>query len=182
MAIRTQKRLKILATIPPVGAGPLNVPMIKQEQTQWCWAGCADMTLHYYGNSGVRQCDFANWLFGQSACCSVPSSSLCNRGCQVGDVSKVYSNWGIRSTLVNSNVPFGTLSLEVSASRPVEVAYAWNGGGGHVALVVQTDTINGRSVVRVNDPAYGSGGVYYDDLLNAYGMGRWFATWTGIGR
>lgn len=182
MVIRVRSRTKIAPSAVLLGAGPLSVPMIKQEQTQWCWAACSDMVLHYYGNPGVAQCEFANWLFSQSACCNVPSSSLCNRPCQVQDVSRVYSNWSVKSSLVMSTVPFATLDSEVAASRPVEVAYAWNGGGGHVALVTQTAVVSSRSVVRVNDPAYGSGGVSYDDLLTAYGMGRWFATWTGIRR
>jgi hypothetical protein len=182
MPIKNTRRAKITPAPLGLGAGPLGVPMIKQEQTQWCWAACADMTLDYYGNAGVAQCDFANWLFGQSGCCTIPTSSLCNRPCQVQDVSRVYTNWNIQSSLIQSNVAFSTLESEIIKSRPVEVAYAWTGGGGHVALVIQTSIINNRPVVRVNDPAYGSGGVYYDDLLTAYGMGQWLVTWTGIQR
>jgi hypothetical protein len=100
----------------------------------------------------------------------------------VNDVSRVYSQWGIRSALTGSSVSFSTLDWEVSSSRPVEVAYLWAGGGGHVALVIQTGVVNNQQAVRVNDPAYGSGGVLYSDLLTAYGLGTWFATWTDIRR
>ena len=182
MPLRTSNRIIVPIAQPTVGAGPLNVPMIKQEQTQWCWAGCADMALHYYGNSGVNQCDLANWLFSQSACCQIPSSSLCNKPCQVPDVSRVYSAFGLRSTYNGGSVAFFSLETEVAGGRPVEVGYAWTGGGGHVALVVQTGFINGNQAVRVNDPAYGSGGVLYSDLLTAYGQGSWNWTWTGIQR
>ena len=182
MPIRVKDRTKIPAPAVTLGAGPLNVPMIKQEQTQWCWAGCADMVTHYYGNPGVAQCDFANWLFSQSLCCGAPSSSLCNNPCKGTDVSRVYSNWGINSALTSSTVSFSTLDWEISNSRPVEVAYKWTGGGGHVALVIQTGVVNNQQAVRVNDPAYGSGGVLYNDLLNAYGQGTWILTWTDIRR
>lgn len=178
MPIRKGRR-----SIPPAvtfGAVPPAVPMILQTQTQWCWAACAEMVLRYYGKQGVGQCDLANWLFGQSACCVKSSSSLCNRPCQTQDVARVFSNWGIRSSLVGSSIPFKSLDAEISNSRPVEVGYVWTGGGGHVVLVVQTRIEKNRAVCQVNDPGLGSGGVYYNDLLKAYGQGRWFVSWTGI--
>ena len=185
MAIRVNTRSKIPSHAKALLAGPLNVPMIKQTESNWCWAACADMVTHYYGNTGLAQCDFANFLFSLNACCAAPSSALCNSGCQLNDVSKVFSRYGISSSLTQSNVSFSTLDFEISNSRPVEVAYYWLDSqgkivGGHVALVIQTGVANGQQAVRVNDPAYGSGGVLFSDLITAYGMGTWVATWTNI--
>lgn len=182
MPLRQAKGKPITFVVPPLGGKTINVPQIKQEQSLWCWAACAEMVLHYYGNAGVRQCDFANWLFGQSGCCSSPSSSVCNRTCVVADVQRVYTQWGIRCSLTNGTVSFSTLQFEINGDRPVEVAYQWEGGGGHVAIVRGWDRINTQPFVRVNDPAYGSLGVYYAELLAAYGFGTWFYTWTGIRR
>ena len=130
-----------------------------------------------YGNTGVRQCDMANWLFGQAGCCTSPGSSRCNRPCQVSDVSRVYSNWGIRSRHQNFQVPYPTLRSEIDSNMPVEVAYQWNGGGGHVAVVMGWQSGN---FLKVNDPWYGRRGVRYSSLQSAYGQGSWFATWIGI--
>lgn len=182
MPLRVPKGRPINFVPPPLGAKSLNVPQIAQEQTQWCWAACADMVLHYYGNTGIRQCELANWLFGLPGCCSNPSSSLCNRPCQVADVSRVFMNYGVRSSGGNGTVSFSTLQFELNGDRPVEVAYSWNGGGGHVAIVRGWDQNSTGPFLRVNDPAYGSGGVYYSDLLTAYGLGTWFYTWIGIRR
>lgn len=187
MAIRVKSRTKIPAQSKTLLAGPLNVPMIKQTESNWCWAACADMVTDYYGNAGLAQCDFANLLFGFNLCCSAPSSALCNSGCQLNDVSKVLSHYGINSSLTQSNVSFSTLDFEILNSRPVEVAYYWLDSqgqivGGHVALVIQTGVVNGQQAVRVNDPAYGSGGVLYSNLITAYGQGTWVATWTNIRR
>lgn len=182
MPLRVTNGRTIRFAAPPLGAKTLNVPQINQEQTQWCWAGCADMVLHYYGNQGIRQCDLANFLFGLSGCCSSPSSTLCNQPSPVPDISRVYSNYGIRSTHSAGTVTFATLQSEINADRPVEVAYAWSGGGGHAAIVRGWDRNSTGPFLRVNDPAYGSGGVYYSDLLTAYGQGTWFYTWTGIRR
>ena len=179
MPLRVIQRKPINFGTPPLGARTINVPQIPQQQTQWCWAACADMVLHYYGNTEVQQCDFANWLFGLSGCCSSPSSELCNRPCRVADVSGVYSNWSIRGTPMNRTVSFSTLQSEINAGRPVEVAYQWRGGGGHVAIICGWDTNSTGPFVRVNDPAYGSGGVYYSELLNAYGLLKFgqFTSW-----
>ncbi len=182
MPLRVTQGHPITFGAPLIGAKALNVPQIAQEQKQWCWAGCANMVLRYYDNTAVRQCDFANWLFGLSGCCDTPSSTLCDRPCQVRDVSRVYKNWSIRSSTIKGTVTFATLQSEINDGRPVEVAYDWNGGGGHAAIVTGYGTNNTGPFVRVNDPAYGSGGIYYTDLLTAYGWGTWCYTWTGIGR
>lgn len=181
MPIRVQQRTDIPATGGPSGAGPLPVPLIEQEQTQWCWAACAEMVLRYLGNGGVAQCDFANFLFGESSCCTTPDSSTCNSPCEIDDVSLVYGNWRIQSSLAGTALTFDVLEQEVAALRPVEVGYIWNGGGGHLALVVQTATSDGQPLVVVNDPKFGSHIVQYSELLAAYGLGIWALSWTGIG-
>jgi hypothetical protein len=182
MAVRKSTRIKLKPSRPGARAERTGVPMIIQEQSNWCWAACADMVVHYYGFPVVRQCDFANWLFGQSGCCFAPGSSLCNRPCSEADVSLIYFNWGIQSSLVASSVPYSVLDSETVSSRPVEVGLAWNGGGGHLVLVIQTAIVNYQQVVLVNDPDYGTGGILYSDLLTANGMGAWVSSWVGIRR
>lgn len=164
---------------PTLGAKTLNVPWIKQEQTQWCWAACADMVLHYYGNATVRQCDLANWLFGLTACCQAPGTSLCNRPCQIADVCRVYNAWSIRCYSASGTVSFGALQFEIDNDRPVESGIAWNGGGGHV-VIVRGWYDNSR--VYVNDPWYGHGVISYNDLVTAYGLGTWFWTFSNLRR
>lgn len=55
----------------------LDVPQKYQEKSQWCWAGCSQAILEYYGTI-VPQTDIAaygtpdtantwNWLYGQSS-------------------------------------------------------------------------------------------------------------------
>ncbi|OGX85080.1 hypothetical protein BEN47_15290 [Hymenobacter lapidarius] len=174
-------------TVIPIGNGilrvaALNVPMIMQEQSNWCWAACADMLLYYYGNPGVTQCQLANWAFGQTACCQIPSSTICNQPLPDARISQLLTAYGLRSSYSTRAEGFGTLVLEIGAGRPVEVGLAWRSGGGHVVLVVDAIGLSGRQVVRVNDPAVGSGGMNYSDLQTAYGQGVWDATWVGIQR
>jgi len=98
----------------------------------------------------------------------------------LSDVGAVYAAGGVQSVAVSGVSAFGTIDYEISGRRPVEVAFAWTGGGGHVIIVRETFNAPGGPAVSVNDPWYGSGGVYYTDLLNAYGMGQGIATWIGL--
>jgi hypothetical protein len=75
---------------------------------------------------------------------------------------------------------YGFKPEDIDRARPVEVGYTWNGGGGHVATVRGWAQDANGLFVRVNDPIYGSGGVYYSNLLNPYGLGMWDATWTNL--
>jgi hypothetical protein len=156
--------------------------MFNQEQRNWCWAASAQMILHYYGSMSLRQCDLANWAFGVGGCCNAPSSSLCDQPISDAKISQLFSAYGLQSSYTAGTVPSGVLQFEIDLNRPVQVAYSWTGGGGHVAVVIGWDTNATGTFLRVNDPAQGSGGFYYSDLLTAYGLGVWDATWTNIRR
>ena len=157
--------------------------MIKQEQRKWCWAACADMILHYYGNTEVRQCDLANWAFGVGGCCNISSSSICDRPSSDPETNRLFSAFGLRFLYTGSNLGSSTLQFEIDLDRPVQVGFTWTAGGGHVVVVVSWDTdADGELLLRINDPAYGSGGIFYTDLLTAGGRGVWDATWTDIRR
>jgi hypothetical protein len=177
MPLRVTNGKAITPAPPPLGARVLNVPWVKQEQTQWCWAACAWMVTHFYGNSTVRQCDFVNWLFGLSDCCSAGSTSLCNRACAVADVCRVYNAFGVQCYSGSGTISQGAIQLEIDQSRPFEPGIAWTGGGGHVVIVLGYYD-DGK--VHVNDPWYGQGAIPYADLVNAYGLGTWFWTFTNL--
>jgi len=153
----------------------LAVPFIYQEQTNWCWAACAEMIYRFLGITNWRQCHMAQAIFGAN-CCSVPSSSVCN---QPNWVENALNLVGIRWYRHETAYSFYGVRFEIDASRPVQVMYAWSSGGGHAALIrgYYDDTD-----LDVHDPWYGPGRRTYDSILNAYGMGYWFATLTGITR
>lgn len=166
----------------------INVPQIKQEQSNWCWAACAEMVLRYYDGSAVRQCEFANELFDRTECCLEPSSPACNRPCEMLDISNLYLSKHIHSKLLEKAVPFFKLQSEIDADRPVEVVYFWRDWGkpGH-SVIVHGWRIDGQEeFVHVNDPADGpatmSGIVAYSELLIPYGAGDWTYTWIEIRR
>ena len=165
----------------------INVPQIKQEQLNWCWAACAEMVLRYYGDTTTQQCEFANELFCQTECCSKPSSCCCNKPCWEEDVSKLYSSNHIYSKFIKKNIPFSKLKSEIDANRPIEVAYSWRDRGetGHLAIVRGWCIDGKKEFVYVNDPNDNPGGnrmITYSELLAAYGQGEWTCTWIDIRR
>jgi hypothetical protein len=108
----------------------LSVTAKKQEQTNWCWAATAQAIMGFHGTS-VRQCDLANWLFGQTTCCANPGSAACNKGATNAEQSRVYSHWGFSNTPVDSSTSFATVKNEICNNRPIKFGWAWTGGGGH---------------------------------------------------
>lgn len=181
MSLRNFQVRKISLGSPTPGAKELPVHLISQKESNWCWAACAKMVMSYYGETSVKQCDLANWLFQRSDCGDASSSPNCNRTCRVGDVSKVYTNWNIHSILSRHPVSPSELQGEINLGQPVEVAFIWNGGlHGHVVLVTGWYPEPQEIWFKVLDPGEGVKKISYSYLLTAYGKGSWDYTWTGL--
>jgi hypothetical protein len=148
----------------------LDVPQIFQEQTQWCWAACAQMVAAFLGNADVRQCELANFLHEQTKCCNKPGSTACNQPCPYDGIEKVFTHLRIHSISHNWAVNPQVLMREFQANRPVEIGLLWFGGGGHVAIV---RGVTERGLLAVNDPWFGQGVATYMYLALAYGQGEW---------
>ncbi len=177
------------AAIPeaPAGVGPmvippsvdLPVPQVPQLQTEWCWAACTEMVARWLGVDGVRQCELANFLHGQTRCCTAPSSDACNQPAPFASVIPVYRHVGVAGIGPDRPLTANTLVAELAAGRAVEVAFAWVGGGGHVVIV---HGYTAEGLFAVNDPWQGAGTVSYFNLLTAYGSGRWVASYGRFAR
>jgi hypothetical protein len=157
----------------PAAGRLLDVPLIAQEQNQWCWAGCAQMVAAFLGNPNVKQCELANFLHGQATCCQAPGSPACNRPSPVVGIGRVYQHLRIRCLTELQPVSAQVLAREINEDRPVEVGYVWKGGGGHVALV---RGYTPQGLLVVNDPWFGLKTLPYLHVLLAYGLGRWAMT------
>jgi hypothetical protein len=174
----------------PLGPRRTGTDLAYQEQTEWCWAACMQMTLLGLGLSSPRQCQLAGMAFGPpfpgadpgQGCCKSPSNSTCNQALPVERVGGEYSRWGIQPNKLDTPVSLETLIWEINNGRPVEVGLSWDGGGGHAILVVGWDENDEGSFVIVNDPQQGAGSVWYADLVAAYGYGSWVWTWINLGR
>lgn len=186
MPLEVKQGKPIIFEEPLPNAKIINVPQIEQEQPNWCWAACFEMVLRYYNESNIRQCEFANELFDRSECCSTPSSSNCNKPCEIENVTKFYLSKCIQSKFVERTVSFRKLQSEINADRPVEVVFFQkNKNRGHLVIVRGWHIVTKEKYVHVNDPKDSNGAsriVAYSELQDAYGEGKWFYTWIEIQR
>ncbi len=154
--------LALIVTLYPSSspAGTLAVPVIYQQQNQWCWAASCQMILSYYGYSS-SQCAMANWCFSQSNCCINlvwnPNAPItpCNQPNWIygysRDMQDVLIHWGpIYSTGVGTYLAWSTVQSESNAGRPFVIGFSWKplpNSGGHAMV--------GRGYLGTN--------VYYND-------------------
>ena len=186
------------ATVAAVAAErDLGVRRIRQLRSNWCWAACVDMVLDFYGQPEMRQCGIVGKKL-HKPCCDDPFNDKYDVTCDEKDMRGVWTNMGISSrahlgqpTNDNGWVKPEELVKELSNKRPVQLGLKWDGGGGH-AIIVQgwKDSSQGLFFL-VNDPwnwaasqvpeiVNGKGRVHYDELRDAYGLGKLRWTWSEI--
>lgn len=177
----------------------LDIAYLQQPASEWCWATCATMATRFIFQNTATICQVVSTLInGQNCCNGVPpegdpdsnasatffrTPTPCNRAAKVTEIIQLYDKLGIQSTHRGGKIDFDSLCDQITTTgSPVEVAFSWLGGGGHVALVrgVTKDT----QIVRVNDPWPDTGEVLvpFSQLQSAYGRGTWFDSWTNIAK
>jgi Papain-like cysteine protease AvrRpt2 len=157
----------------------LPVPYISQNPAKnLCWAACCEMVLRANNRSDKRICDLANLFASGTNCCPDATIPACDQDQSAEDA---YKKCG-----VSFQGPYsyafawqGLVNEIQIGRRPVEVLYHWNDGSGqHLALLTG---LHPSGYVFVNDPWKGWGWMAYQDVLDAYGLGKWIMTYQGIG-
>ena len=158
----------------------LQVPWYPFEQTEWCWAACAQMIAFFIQKNLKDQCSFASLVFPAAGCCDNPSA--CNKPLELPEATKLLKSIAPSTSFKPSPVDFEVIKGELVAGRPVQVGFTWTNGGSHVAVIAGVSEDNNGPVVYVNDPdpQIACGWVYFKNLQLAYGLGSWQWTWTSI--
>lgn len=170
----------------------LAVPLIPQQRHNWCWAACADMVAHFYGNPSLHQCHFVNKRENKSHCCDLKARD-CDVPINSGGVGPNYFLFGINATIRQGQITAAELQSEINAGRPVQLMYLFRNAKGHVVMghvVLVHGWAQGPSGPHflVNDPGPVNRGtrrrVTYQGLQQLadprLGNGAWEKTWTGI--
>lgn len=157
-----------------------NIPWLKQEQTQWCWATAMQMVFQKYDDLTIQQCDLSNAAFGNTGCCTTPSSSLCNQPLPVIRISPEWGKYSFSAVFVNGSIEFSDLQNDINNDCPVEIGFKWRGGGGHAVLAVGWDIIDSVPQVFIHDPWRGNLTIPYEKVKAAYGEGDWKWSWRNI--
>lgn len=134
------KKLILLASIllsyTFVNAQKVNLEVVVQTQTNWCWAANSECILNYYSKPAT-QCDINDYAWSKSNCCSSPGS--CNKTNQIvgkGSIEDIIKNFGdLESTGVQGGLSKDKLNEILTEGRPFVVGCMWSGGnGGHVVV------------------------------------------------
>jgi hypothetical protein len=150
----------------------LDIPVVTQTNTEWCWVAASEMVLRYRFNREVRLCDlFQSWtgLPGDICCRDLPS---CNRPAQgLQEIRNLLIHNGLGSFYAPEPVPERILYAYLQHNRPI-VIQVRRTGGTH-AVVIRGVSIEPNPaepgefhmIVIYNDPGDGTiNRIPYDTL------------------
>ena len=138
--------------IPLIHTKTLNVPLIPQKTSMWCWAASAEMVMNYAGHD-VTQCAQANHEFGRTDCCNSPTPGPC-----VSGGWPEFPIWKFASQTLADGIAltFAQIVAQIDANLPVCFSWHWQGGGGHMMVVRGYSwsvlILAGNQMVYINDP------------------------------
>jgi hypothetical protein len=154
----------------------LNVPLVTQEHSQWCWAGSSKAVLNYY-NRTPSQCQIVNWAYGISYACGNTTfnwNSYANRPNNMygtsGSVQNILAAWGVPNTAINNYLSWNSVVNEINGNRPFVIRYGWTNGGGHIMVGRGYETYNGTNYIYIMNPWPGEGQTYrtFASAVSAY--------------
>ncbi|MEO6903616.1 MAG: T9SS type A sorting domain-containing protein [Bacteroidia bacterium] len=121
----------------------LDVPVVRQEQTQWCWAADSRCVLKFYGVD-QSQCSIVEYArslnpsrFGSRNCCPTSSSNCNQTNFTVGEsgIEGMLKHFGnLNPVVIGKYIPVSRIDSEFTAKRPFIIAIYWTAGGGHVVV------------------------------------------------
>lgn len=126
----------------------LNVTLRPQQTNKWCWAASGQMVMEYLGYP-VQQCTEANAEFGRTDCCGAPTPGACVRGGwpefgRYGFTFKRTSGQALTWLQIQKEIADGR--------RPVAFSWGWEGGGGHMMVLIGYATVGDVNYVEIDDP------------------------------
>jgi len=142
----------------------LNVPLVIQEQTNWCWVASSKCVLDYFGYVNA-QCTIAEYTrtvatwhnFGTMNCCTDPS-----QGCNywnynwgyAGSIEDILNHFGnLHTNNLVTSLTIAQIQTEINAARPFIFRWGWYSGGGHFLV---GHGISGTDMYYMNPlPGYG---------------------------
>ncbi|MET3135173.1 hypothetical protein AAKU55_005481 [Oxalobacteraceae bacterium GrIS 1.11] len=153
----------------------LNIPLVTQEHSQWCWAGSSKAVLNFY-NKTPSQCQIVNWAFGLNYACGNSSFNWNSNANQPnnmyggnGSVQGILQNWGVPNNAINNYLSWNSVLNDINANRPFVIRYGWTNGGGHILVGSGYETVNGVNYLYIMNPWPGEGQTYrtYNSAVSA---------------
>lgn len=144
----------------------LNVPLVTQEHSQWCWAGSSKALLSFY-NHNPSQCQIVNWAYGLNYACGNTNFNWNSNANQPnsmygsgGSVQNILAHWGVPNTAYSYASSWNTVVSDINANRPFVIRYGWTNGGGHIMVGTGYEVYNGTNYIYIMNPWPGEGKTY----------------------
>mgnify|MGYP002388660381 CR=1 FL=1 len=191
MGVHNIDHVEIRPAVPPDKTVVLGVQFTAQEETNWCWAACAQMAIQLRRTVTMGQCKLATQIFAPNPCCDGPASKPCNKGCTPDQVITAFKNNNIPDCQKSDDMNdqghpvdqpqfFKTIMDEMDNPRPVEICYSLGGSSFHMVLVTGYYSQNGTTRFMVLDPKGGPVCLDSTRLQTLDGTGIWTISWTNI--
>jgi len=157
----------------------LNVPAIKKEQTEWCWAASSKCVLVYYGY-WEQQCDIAEYVrnngtlynYGTTPCCTNASLG-CNQGVSLNDIANILVNFGnIRNAQAGNPIGISEIRFHLNKQCPIimRLEDPYDPMHGHAMVIYGIDDLGG-TFIHFMDPDTGIHDINtYNNLLDYKGL------------
>ena len=140
----------------------LNVPHVKQEASQLCWAALVSQVL-FQNPTGSRpsQCELANMLNEikgnyMATCCGNLDRADCNIIATKRDIVSLLTRFGMKAEQVNVPSAPDDVYNYLSSGRVLLVGVRTTATDNHIYLVRGIAWENNQAVLTVNDPYYES--------------------------
>lgn len=144
------------------GSITLNVPHVKQEASQLCWAALVSQLL-FQNPAGSRpsQCDLVNKLNdikndGAPDCCGNLEQPTCNVTANNQDMISLLTLFGMKAEHVNVPTTPEEVYSYLSSGRVLLLGVRTTPTDNHIYMVRGISWENNAAVLIVNDPYYDS--------------------------
>ncbi|AMP04934.1 C39 family peptidase [Collimonas pratensis] len=165
--------LVLMAPMAFAASKTLNVPLVTQEHSEWCWAGSSKAVLNFYRKT-PSQCNIVNWAFGINYACGNSRFNWNSQANQPngmygnnGSVQDILSYWGVPNKALSNYLSWAHVVSDINANRPFVMRYGWTSGGGHIVVGRGYEILNGVNYLYIMNPWPGEGMTYgsYDSTV-----------------
>jgi hypothetical protein len=160
----------------------LPIALVAQEQSQWCWAATAEMTMRFKAEAATLvppQCsqatkaqDNAKFLRGRGRqdCCANNNANASQKPCNSPWFPE-YDKWGFEANWTNSGVApsWEQLKQLIDNKQPLAFLWSWKpvseGYAHYMVAIGYSETSNNRIVHYLDPSPVGKGAkktVFYD--------------------
>lgn len=179
-AMATARVLSCLAlaaapTLALASGRQINVPLVTQAHSEWCWAAASKAVLAYRGVSRT-QCGIENWVASIGYACESapfywndPANSPNTLAGTTGIGGILWWLGRHDSRYYSAPLSFDGVGAAIDQGDPVVILWTWPGGGGHFVVVDGYD--DRQDALYFMNPWPGEGRGYGDYRWMRYGTG-----------